>query len=361
MEQIKTPGMRVAFVTGVTGQDGSYLAELLLEKGYEVHGLARRISNHQNKTRIEHILTHERFKLHMGDITDSSGINTILSTIWSKARGTTEHPFEIYNLAAQSHVHYSFSMPEYTAKADALAPLSILEWIRSQEDKERIRFYQASTSELFGRVMETPQTEETPFYPRSPYGVAKLYAFWIVKNYRESYNLFAVNGILFNHESPRRGEDFVTRKITKAIAAIHQGLQTKLEIGNLDARRDWGHARDYVEGMWRMLQVDVPEDYVLASGEQHSVREFIEIAYFNAFGTYLRWDGEGVNERGYDVLTNELRVTVNPEFFRPAEVQTLLGNPQKAVVNLGWRRNSSFQELVAEMVKADIDLPPHKN
>lgn len=353
--------MRVAFVTGITGQDGSYLAELLLEKGYEVHGLARRISNHQNKSRIEHILNHERFKLHMGDITDSSGINAVLTGIWSRMRSITTDAFEIYNLAAQSHVHHSFSMPEYTAKADALAPLALLEWMRAQEDRHRIRFYQASTSELFGRVLETPQTETTPFYPRSPYGVAKLYAFWIVKNYRESYNLFAVNGILFNHESPRRGEDFVTRKITKAIAGIRCGLQTKLEIGNLDAKRDWGHARDYVEGMWRLLQVETPNDYVLASGEQHSVREFIELAYFHALGTHLRWEGEGIEERGYDVLTNELRVVVNPDFFRPAEVQTLLGNPQKAIDELGWRRAVSFPQLVEEMVRADIELLAPKN
>ncbi len=352
--------MKVAFITGVTGQDGSYLAELLLDKGYEVHGLARRISNHQNKTRIEHILTHDRFKLHMGDITDSSGIHTILSSIWSPSTNAAAMTFEIYNLAAQSHVHHSFAMPEYTAKADALAPLSLLEWIRAQKDG-RIRFYQASTSELFGNVQEIPQTETTPFYPRSPYGVAKLYAFWIVKNYRESYGLFAVNGLLFNHESPRRGEDFVTRKITKAIAAIHESKKQTLEIGNLDARRDWGHARDYVEGMWRMLQQDKPEDFVLASGEQHSVREFIEIAYYTAVGSHLRWGGEGVDEKGYDFLTGELRVTVNPEFFRPAEVQTLLGNPQKAETQLGWRRMTTFQELVEEMVRADIAELAAKN
>jgi GDPmannose 4,6-dehydratase len=350
--------MKVAFLTGVTGQDGSYLAELLLEKGYEVHGLARRTSNHQNKTRIEHILQNDKFKLHMGDITDSSGIHTILSSVWPRANPNEQ--FEIYNLAAQSHVHHSFAMPEYTAKADGLAPLSILEWIRTQSDP-RIRFYQASTSELFGRVQETPQTETTPFYPRSPYGVAKLYAFWIVKNYRESYGLFAVNGLLFNHESPRRGEDFVTRKITKAIAAIHAGRRTTVEIGNLDARRDWGHARDYVEGMWRMLQQTVPEDYVLASGEQHSVREFIEVAYFHAMGSKLRWEGADVDEKGYDILTGELRVGVNPEFFRPAEVQTLLGNPQKAETELGWRRTTSFQTLVEEMMDADICELASKN
>lgn len=354
--------MRFAFLTGVTGQDGSYLAELLLEKGYEVHGLARRISNHQNKTRIEHILQHERFKLHMGDITDSSGIQAILTSIWSRARKTGTEPFEIYNLAAQSHVHHSFAMPEYTAKADALAPLAILEWMRAQEEeRSRLRFYQASTSELFGRVLETPQSEETPFYPRSPYGVAKLYAFWIVKNYRESYELFAVNGILFNHESPRRGEDFVTRKITKAIAAIKRGHQDTMDIGNLDARRDWGHARDYVEGMWRMLQCVTPQDYVLASGEQHSVREFIELAYFHAMGTKIRWEGEGVDERGYDMLTNDLRIKVNAEFFRPSEVQTLLGNPQKVFNELGWKCMTSFEKLVEEMVVSDIELLAPKN
>lgn len=347
--------MRITFITGITGQDGSYLAELLLEKGYEVHGLSRRTSNHQNQTRIQHILSHPKLHIHLGDITDFSGVQNILTGIVAKYE--TFERFEIYNLAAQSHVHHSFAMPEYTAKADALGPLSLLEWIRAQESsvRQKIRFYQASTSELYGKVQEVPQTEKTPFYPRSPYGVAKLYAFWIVKNYRESYGMFAVNGILFNHESPRRGEDFVTRKITKGFANIIHGKQSVLSIGNIDARRDWGHAKDYVEGMWRMLQVAVPDDYVLAHGKQHSVREFIEIAYSYATkGNTLRWEGEGVDEKGYDTNTGELRVIVNPEFFRPAEVQSLLGNPQRAYDELEWKPNTTFEELVHEMMEMDL-------
>lgn len=337
--------MRVAFITGVTGQDGSYLAELLLEKGYEVHGLSRRSSNHRNLTRIQHILP--RIKLHIGDITDSSALHRTLTEIWSTISEIAE-VFEIYNLAAQSHVHQSFSMPEYTAKADGLAPLAIVDWVRMQHDHVKIRFYQASTSELFGKVVETPQTETTPFYPRSPYGVAKLYAYWIVKNYRESYNIFATNGILFNHESPRRGEDFVTRKITKTIAA-----GKVLEIGNLDARRDWGHARDYVEGMWRILQATKPDDYVLATGEQHTVREFIEEAYKVAGVEHITWTGAGEEEKGYD-STGKLLVSVNPTFYRPAEVELLVGNAEKAEKKLGWTRTTTFPQLVREMVEADM-------
>lgn len=346
--------IQVAFITGVTGQDGSYLAELLLEKGYEVHGLSRRTSNHQNLTRIQHILSKPKFHVHLGDITDFSGVQNILTSVFTKYDPQQLERFEIYNLAAQSHVHHSFSMPEYTAKADAIGPLSLLEWIRAQ-NSNKIRFYQASTSELFGKVQEVPQTETTPFYPRSPYGVAKLYAFWIVKNYRESYNIFAVNGILFNHESPRRGEDFVTRKITKGIAEILHGKRDVLSIGNLDARRDWGHAKDYVYGMWLMLQTEKPDDYVLASGEQHSVREFIEIAYACATGgNTLRWEGEGIHEKGYDSTTGRLRIEVNPEFFRPAEVQSLLGNPRRVNEELHWKPKISFHDLVKEMMQSDF-------
>jgi GDPmannose 4,6-dehydratase len=339
---------KIAFITGITGQDGSYLAELLLTKNYEVHGLVRRSSNHQNLARIQSIVS--KLILHTGDMTDTASIQNALQEIWQKCSDCTQ--FEIYNLAAQSHVHQSFTMPEYTAKVDALAPLSILEWVRNQ-NSPKIRFYQASTSELFGKVLETPQSETTPFYPRSPYSIAKLYAYWIVRNYRESYNLYAVNGILFNHESPRRGEDFVTRKITKGLAAMKETNQL-LEIGNLNARRDWGHARDYVEGMWRMLQQESPDDYVLGTGEQHSVKEFIEIAYSIVFpGGTLRWEGEGLEEKGYDSQSEQLRVKVNPEFFRPAEVQTLLANATKAKEMLHWVPKVSFQELVQDMVGAD--------
>jgi GDPmannose 4,6-dehydratase len=281
-----------------------------------------------------------------------------LSSIWA-ANKATASVFEIYNLAAQSHVHQSFAMPDYTAKADGLGPLAIVDWVRLQSDHNKIRFYQASTSELFGKVQETPQSETTPFYPRSPYGVAKLYAFWIVKNYRESYGIFATNGILFNHESPRRGEDFVTRKITKAIAEIVAGKSQTLQIGNLDARRDWGHARDYVEGMWRILQHTVADDFVLATGEQRSVREFIECAYFTAVGNTIRWTGTGIDEQGYDGDT--LRVTINPAFFRPAEVDTLVGNAEKAATVLGWRPTTSFPDLVGEMVAADCLDASRKN
>jgi GDPmannose 4,6-dehydratase len=346
--------MKTAFVTGVTGQDGSYLTELLLEKGYTVHGFARRTSNHQNLLRINVYLQHPRFKLHIGDITDASSVqNTLTSVFPSDASGT----LEIYNLAAQSHVHHSFSMPDYTAKADGLGPLYILEWIRSQKDHSRIRFYQASTSELFGKVKEVPQTETTPFHPRSPYGVAKLYAYWIVRNYRESYGMFAANGILYNHESPRRGEDFVTRKITKGIADIVKGKQTQIDIGNLDAKRDWGHARDYVEGMWRILQADVADDFVLATGTQHTVREFIDLSYRFATGHTLTWSGSGVDEKGHDSVTGDLRICVNPQFFRPAEVETLLGDPSKALTVLGWKPTTPFSGLVNEMMEGDLAQP----
>lgn len=339
----------IAFITGITGQDGSYLAELLLSKDYEVHGLVRRSSNHQNCSRIAHIL--DQVNLHIGDMTDSASVQNALDSVWSKHKMTCER-FEIYNLAAQSHVHQSFIMPEYTAKIDALSLLSILEWIRSQQDA-KIRMYQASTSELFGKVLETPQSETTPFYPRSPYSVSKLFAYWIVRNYRESFNLFATNGILFNHESPRRGEDFVTRKITLGLAEMkHTGKV--LEIGNLSARRDWGHARDYVDAMWRILQHATPDDFVIGTGEQHSVREFIELAYTQVYpGHSLEWKGEGIEEKGYDTQTQELRVQVNPQFFRPAEVQTLLADPTKANTSLNWRPTTSFEQLVREMVKED--------
>ena len=348
--------MKITFITGITGQDGSYLAELLLEKGYEVHGLSRRTSNHQNQTRIQHILSHPKLHIHLGDITDFSGVQNILTRILGKYE--TFERFEIYNLAAQSHVHHSFAMPEYTAKADALGPLSLLEWIRAQESsiRQKIRFYQASTSELYGKVQEIPQTEKTPFYPRSPYGVAKLYAFWIVKNYRESYGMFAVNGILFNHESPRRGEDFVTRKITLGLTQYLYGNKKPLEIGNLDAKRDWGHARDFVEGMWRMLQTETPDDFVLSTGVQHSVREFIEIAYEYATSRKVVWEGEGVGEVGRDSKTNEIVVKINPDFFRPAEVSTLLGNSQNAREILHWFPSTHFSDLVKEMMDSDRKL-----
>lgn len=344
--------MKIAFITGITGQDGSYLTEFLLSKEYKVHGLVRRTSNHQNTTRLSHILTHPNLQVHTGDITDASSIQNILTTIWTPHQDSAT--LEIYNLAAQSHVHQSFKMPDYTAKADGLGPLYILEWMRVQRDPSKIRFYQASTSELFGKVQTMPQTETTPFYPRSPYAVAKLYAYWIVKNYRESYNLFAVNGILFNHESPRRGEDFVTRKVTLGLANYLHGTKEVLQIGNLDAKRDWGHARDYVDGMWRMLQTEVPEDFVLSTGLQHSVKQFIEIAYEYSTGHAIRWEGEGVDEKGYDLLTNTLVVKVNPEFFRPAEVSTLLGDAKKAKEILGWEPSTSFSDLVKEMMKSDL-------
>ena len=342
--------MKKAFITGITGQDGSYLAELLLEKKYEVHGLVRRSSSF-NRGRIEHLhkdhhLPQNKIHLHYGDMTDAPSLNRLVAKI---------EPDEIYNLAAQSHVAVSFETPEYTGQADALGTLRILDAIRSLGLEKKCRFYQASTSEMFGKVAETPQRETTPFYPRSPYGAAKLYAHWITVNYREAYNMFACSGILFNHESPRRGENFVTRKITLTLANILKGTQEKLYLGNLNARRDWGHARDYVEGMWLMLQQETPEDYVLATGEQHNVREFIEEA-FGLCGMKIEWQGSGVDEKGIDPATGRTLVEVDPAYFRPAEVETLLGDPKKAEEKLGWVRKTSFKELVRVMVEADLTL-----
>ena len=344
---------KVALITGVTGQDGSFLAEFLIEKGYEVHGIIRRSSSF-NTERIEHLYFEEwvrdmkrcrALNLHYGDMTDSSSLIRIIQQI---------QPDEIYNLAAQSHVKVSFDVPEYTAETDATGTLRLLEAVRILGLEKKTKIYQASTSELYGLVQEIPQRETTPFYPRSPYGVAKLYGFWITKNYRESYGMFAVNGILFNHESERRGETFVTRKITLAAARIAAGEQDKLYLGNLDALRDWGYARDYVECMWLMLQHDTPEDFVIATGEQHSVREFTERA-FNEVGINLRWEGEGINERGIDTTTGRVLVEVDPKYFRPAEVETLLGDPTKAKKLLGWNPSkTSFEELVRIMVRHDV-------
>ena len=344
---------KVALITGVTGQDGSFLAEFLIEKGYEVHGIIRRSSSF-NTERIEHLYFEEwvrdmkrgrALNLHYGDMTDSSSLIRIIQQT---------QPDEIYNLAAQSHVKVSFDVPEYTAETDATGTLRLLEAVRILGLEKKTKIYQASTSELFGLVQEIPQRETTPFYPRSPYGVAKLYGFWITKNYRESYGMFAVNGILFNHESERRGETFVTRKITLAAARIAAGEQDKLYLGNLSALRDWGYARDYVECMWLMLQHDTPEDFVIATGEQHSVREFTERA-FHEVGIDLRWEGEGVEERGIDVATGRVLVEVDPKYFRPAEVETLLGDPTKAKELLGWNPSkTSFEELVRIMVRHDV-------
>ena len=344
---------KVALITGVTGQDGSFLAEFLIEKGYEVHGIIRRSSSF-NTERIEHLYFEEwvrdmkrcrALNLHYGDMTDSSSLIRIIQQI---------QPDEIYNLAAQSHVKVSFDVPEYTAETDATGTLRLLEAVRILGLEKKTKIYQASTSELYGLVQEIPQRETTPFYPRSPYGVAKLYGFWITKNYRESYGMFAVNGILFNHESERRGETFVTRKITLAAARIAAGEQDKLYLGNLDALRDWGYARDYVECMWLMLQHDTPEDFVIATGEQHSVREFTERA-FSEVGINLRWEGEGINERGIDTATGRILVEVDPKYFRPAEVETLLGDPAKAKKLLGWNPSkTSFEELVRIMVRHDV-------
>jgi len=344
---------KVALITGVTGQDGSFLAEFLIEKGYEVHGIIRRSSSF-NTERIEHLYFEEwvrdmkrgrALNLHYGDMTDSSSLIRIIQQT---------QPDEIYNLAAQSHVKVSFDVPEYTAETDATGTLRLLEAVRILGLEKKTKIYQASTSELFGLVQEIPQRETTPFYPRSPYGVAKLYGFWITKNYRESYGMFAVNGILFNHESERRGETFVTRKITLAAARITAGEQDKLYLGNLSALRDWGYARDYVECMWLMLQHDTPEDFVIATGEQHSVREFTERA-FHEVGIDLRWEGEGVEERGIDIATGRVLVEVDPKYFRPAEVETLLGDPTKAKELLGWNPSkTSFEELVRIMVRHDV-------
>ncbi|MDK4741308.1 GDP-mannose 4,6-dehydratase [Rhizobium sp. CNPSo 3464] len=339
--------MKKALITGVTGQDGSYLAELLLSKGYEVHGIKRRTSLF-NTDRIDHLYVdpHEsdrRFILHHGDLTDSSSLIRIIQQV---------QPDEIYNLAAQSHVAVSFEEPEYTANSDALGALRILEAIRIIGLEKKTKFYQASTSELYGLVQEIPQRETTPFYPRSPYAVAKLYAYWITINYRESYGIYACNGILFNHESPVRGETFVTRKITRALARIKLGLQDCLHLGNLDAKRDWGHAKDYVEMQWLMLQQDQPEDFVIATGVQYSVREFVEAAA-KEIGLGIRWSGEGLEEKAYDE-NGKCIVAIDPRYFRPAEVETLLGDPTKAKQKLGWTPKITFEELVSEMMREDL-------
>ena len=338
--------MKRALITGVTGQDGSYLAEFLLEKAYEVHGIVRRAST-EKKERIDHLEGNLNFHLHYGDLTDSLSLVKIISKV---------EPDEIYNLAAQSHVAVSFEVPEYTADATGTGVIRLLEAIRTCGLEKKCRFYQASTSELFGKVQEIPQSETTPFYPYSPYAAAKQYAYWVVRNYREGYGMFATNGILFNHESERRGETFVTRKITLAAAKIAAGVQDKLYLGNLDALRDWGYAKDYVECMWLMLQHNEPDDFVVATGEQYSVRDFCTRAFKRA-GIELRWEGEGVEEKGIDVSTGKIVVEVSPEFFRPTDVVTLLGNPAKAKEKLGWNpRKTSFDELVNIMVDSDIKL-----
>jgi GDPmannose 4,6-dehydratase len=341
---------RVALITGVTGQDGAYLAKFLLDKGYRVHGTLRRSSSF-NTGRVEHIYQdpHERnrrFAMHYGDLTDATNLIRIVQET---------QPDEIYNLAAQSHVMVSFETAEYTANADALGTLRLLEAIRILGMEKRTRFYQASTSELYGKVREVPQRETTPFYPRSPYAAAKLYAYWITINYREAYGLHASNGILFNHEGPTRGETFVTRKISRAVAAIERGAQKPFYLGNLDARRDWGHARDYVEGMWLMLQQAAPDDYVLATGESHSVREFVERAFAHV-GKRVVWRGAGVEEQGIEAETGRVLVEIDPHYFRPTEVGELLGDPSKARERLGWRHKVSFDELVREMVEADLEF-----
>jgi len=336
--------MKKALITGITGQDGSYLAEILLEKGYEVHGLVRRSSSF-NTGRIDHIINDEKYEkqffFHHGDVTDASNLNRILESI---------EPDEIYNLAAQSHVQVSFEIPDYTAQVDALGTLRFLDAIR--ETRLETKFYQASTSELFGKVQEVPQSEKTPFYPRSPYGVAKLYGYWIIVNYREAYNLFACNGILFNHESPRRGETFVTRKITRAAARIKEGLQDKLLLGNLNAKRDWGYAPEYCEGMWRILQQDTPEDFVLATGKQHSVKEFVELS-FKELDIQISWQGEGESEVGINTNTGKEIVGIDTKYYRPTEVDTLLGDATKAKEILGWEAKTPLSELVKKMVHSD--------
>jgi len=339
---------KVALVTGVTGQDGAYLSELLLSKGYEVHGIKRRSSSF-NTGRIEHLYQdpHEgntKYVLHYGDLTDSTNLIRIIQQV---------QPDEIYNLAAQSHVQVSFETPEYTANADAIGTLRLLEAIRILGLEKKTKFYQASTSELYGKVQAVPQSETTPFYPRSPYGVAKLYAYWIVVNYREAYGIHASNGILFNHESPLRGETFVTRKITRAVAAIKHGFQDRLYLGNLDARRDWGHAREYVEGMWLMMQQDEPDDYVLATGETTLVRDFVTHAFAQT-GIRLDWQGEGVQERGIDADSGRTLVEIDPRYFRPTEVDLLVGDPTKARTKLGWTHKTKWQDLCEEMVRADL-------
>jgi len=345
---------KTALITGITGQDGSFLAELLIEKGYEVHGIMRRSSSF-NTARIEHLYFDEWIKdvkqkrsieLHYGDMTDSSSLFRIIQSV---------QPDEIYNLAAQSHVKVSFDVPEYTAECDAVGTLRVLEAVRGLGMEDKTRIYQASTSELYGLVQEIPQKETTPFYPRSPYGVAKQYGFWITKNYREAYGMYAINGILFNHESERRGETFVSRKITLAVARIAQGLQERLYMGNLNSKRDWGYAKDYVECMWLIMQHDTPEDFVIATGEMHTVREFCELAFAEA-GIEIEWKGEGVDEKGIDKKTGKTLIEVDPKYFRPAEVDLLLGDPTKAKTLLGWNpTKTSFTELVKIMVKHDMD------
>ena len=342
--------VKKALITGITGQDGAYLAEFLLGKDYEVHGIKRR-SSLFNTDRIDHLYRdpHERnvrLKLHYGDLTDATNLIRVIQQV---------RPDEIYNLAAQSHVAVSFETPEYTANSDALGPLRILEAIRILGLERTTRFYQASTSEMFGNVQETPQKETTPFYPRSPYGAAKVYAYWITVNYREAYGLYACNGILFNHESPIRGETFVTRKITRGLARIHEGLDHCLYLGNIDALRDWGHARDYVRAQWLILQQDEPDDFVISTGEQHSVREFVELAAAQ-IGYTIEWRGEGLNEQGIDCNTGKVLVKIDPRYFRPTEVETLLGDCSKAKASLGWAPETSFPSLVQEMVEADLGL-----
>jgi GDPmannose 4,6-dehydratase len=344
-----------ALITGVTGQDGAYLAELLLAKGYRVWGVKRRASSF-NSARVDHLyvdphVDDPKFRLVYGDMTDATNLIRLIQET---------QPDEIYNLAAQSHVQVSFETPEYTANSDALGTLRILEAIRILKLEKGTRFYQASTSELYGKVQETPQKETTPFYPRSPYAAAKLYAYWITVNYREAYGIHASNGILFNHESPIRGETFVTRKITRAVAAIKLGLQDRLYLGNLDAKRDWGHARDYVEGMWRIVQQTEPDDYVLATGETHSVREFVEIA-FAEVGRTIKWEGSGVEEKGRDAESGAVLVEIDPRYFRPTEVDLLLGDPAKAREKLGWTATTRFRDLVAEMVAADLEVVPSEH
>jgi GDPmannose 4,6-dehydratase len=342
--------MKKALITGVTGQDGAYLSELLLSKGYDVHGIKRRSSSF-NTARVDHLYQdpHEsdvKFTMHYGDLTDSTNLIRLIQEV---------QPDEIYNLAAQSHVQVSFDTPEYTANADGIGTLRMLEAIRILGMEKSTRFYQASTSELYGLVQAVPQSETTPFYPRSPYAAAKLYAYWITVNYREAYDMHASNGILFNHESPLRGETFVTRKITRAVAAISLGLQDHLYLGNLDAQRDWGHARDYVEGMWRILQQDEGDDYVLATGETHTVRSFVDAA-FAEVDIKIEWRGEGVDEKGYEVGTDRCLVSVDPRYFRPTEVDLLIGDPAKAREKLGWTHTASLAEMVSEMVRCDIDV-----
>ncbi|XP_062412723.1 GDP-mannose 4,6 dehydratase isoform X2 [Sardina pilchardus] len=346
-----TKPRRVAIITGITGQDGSYLAEFLLEKGYEVHGILRRSSSF-NTGRIEHLYkdrcthTEGNMKLHYGDLTDSTCLVKIINEV---------KPTEIYNLGAQSHVKISFDLAEYTADVDGVGTLRLLDAVKTCGLTNSVRFYQASTSELYGKVQEIPQTETTPFYPRSPYGAAKLYAYWIVVNFREAYDLFAVNGILFNHESPRRGANFVTRKISRAVAKIHLGLAESLSLGNIDSKRDWGHAKDYVEAMWLMLQQETPEDFVISTGEVHSVREFVERA-FKHVGKTIEWEGEGEKEIGRCVETGVVHVHIDPKYYRPTEVDYLQGDCSKAGRILGWKPKVSFEELVKEMVDADVEL-----